>query len=364
MAHPDEEWRRLEGVVLAMPIDADGCLVERKPERLPKQISRHLLPEKEDRKSRKLLDDAILTFLDDLGSAPRRKASLTSSPPVGRRPSVSQSRSRPVEIHQARTSPTTAKAQPIERERKPYGGAPAPENEEVIKIERDRQPYIAQPGTGKVYTENVNLNIPSRPGRANSISTRTSGREQSTNTDSEPRQGRGHSNSTAGQAYAPGTSRTGGRRTSSPPLKNFRHTSPEDINIASKYGPNPSSSNSSFTNQSQTFSPGSFSSANSFPPPPPGPPPVETRDAHRRSRDERQYKRNIDEDLRFAGEMNSPRDAEKFDRYQESRGEADRYDRAYERGPTSIDPRDRGAPIEEWYRKDGRGTDYESYRRY
>jgi hypothetical protein len=38
LAHPDEEWRRLEKVVEAMPIDADGNLVDGKPERLPKQI--------------------------------------------------------------------------------------------------------------------------------------------------------------------------------------------------------------------------------------------------------------------------------------------------------------------------------------
>jgi hypothetical protein len=38
LAHPDEEWRRLQKVVEAMPIDADGDLVDGKPERLPKQI--------------------------------------------------------------------------------------------------------------------------------------------------------------------------------------------------------------------------------------------------------------------------------------------------------------------------------------
>jgi len=38
LAYPEEEWRRLEKVVTAMPIDADGDLVDGKPERLPKQI--------------------------------------------------------------------------------------------------------------------------------------------------------------------------------------------------------------------------------------------------------------------------------------------------------------------------------------
>ena len=38
LAYPEEEWRRLENVVMSMPIDADGDLVDGKPERLPKQI--------------------------------------------------------------------------------------------------------------------------------------------------------------------------------------------------------------------------------------------------------------------------------------------------------------------------------------
>lgn len=38
LAYPDEEWRRLQKVVEAMPIDADGDKVDGKPERLPKQI--------------------------------------------------------------------------------------------------------------------------------------------------------------------------------------------------------------------------------------------------------------------------------------------------------------------------------------
>jgi hypothetical protein len=116
LAYPEEESRRLGKVVLAMPINADGDLVDGKPERLPKQISRHLLPEREDPTSRKLLETAILHFLDDLGSTSRRKGSLTS-PSLSRHSSTSQSRHRPVEIHQIRTSPTSSKTQPRERER-------------------------------------------------------------------------------------------------------------------------------------------------------------------------------------------------------------------------------------------------------
>jgi hypothetical protein len=360
LAYPEEESRRLGKVVLAMPINADGDLVDGKPERLPKQISRHLLPEREDPTSRKLLETAILHFLDDLGSTSRRKGSLTS-PSLSRHSSTSQSRHRPVEIHQIRTSPTSLKPQPIERERKPYAGAPSnsesSSNEETIKIERDRQPYTAQPGSGRVYNENSSLNIPTRPGRANSTSSRTSMREQPAMR--EPRHQR--TQSTVSQDYVP-PPRATGRRTSSPPLKSFRHSTPDDIHSASKYGQNPSSSSSSFTNQSQTFNPSSYGSNNSFPPPP-GPPPIDIRE---RARDDRPHRRGTDEEIRFTGEFNSPRDAEKWDRLQEGM-DTDRYDRPPERGSVSNGPRDvRGAPVEDWYRENReRGAEYDTYgRRY
>jgi hypothetical protein len=106
LAYPDKEWKRLKKVVVALPIDANGQMVDGKPERLPKQISRHLLPDRKDLKSRQLVDNAILDFLEDLG--------------------------------------------------KSSGG----KNERPVKIERDRRPYTARPGHGKVHTEESNLNGP------------------------------------------------------------------------------------------------------------------------------------------------------------------------------------------------------------
>jgi len=377
LAYPDEESERLAKVVIAMPIDADGDLVDGKPERLPKQISRHLLPDREDRSYRKLLDSAIENFLDDLGSTSRRKASITS-PPLSRHssstarprsgspPARGSSTARPygpvpVEVHQApRTSPTTSKAQPIERERKPYGGVPTTSetssNEEGVKIERDRQPYTAQPGSGKNHIDNLNPPSSTRPARANSTSSRSSAREQPEQADLR----HVRTNSTTSQnRYPP---RAGTRRSSSPPFKSFSQSTPDDLHSASsKYGPNPSSSTSSFTtNPSSTFSP-SRGSDSVFPPPPSGPPPV---DIHRRSRDERNYRRGTEDDSRFTGEFNSPRDAEKWDRYQDAARGEDRFG-SYERGSVSIDPRDRGAPLEEWYREKGRGAEYDGLpRRY
>ncbi|KAG0646283.1 hypothetical protein D0Z07_8325 [Hyphodiscus hymeniophilus] len=349
MAYPDEESKRLEKVVLAMPIDADGEMVDGKPERLPKQISRHLLPGKEDRKSRKLLNNAIQDFLEDLGKSSTRNAPI-ASPPLSRHSSTSQSRSHPVEIHQRKTSPTDSKAQPLERERNPYAGPPSASesssNEEPVKIERDRQPYTAQPGNGKIYTEGSNLTAP-KLNRANSIST-------SRTRDTEPvetRESRHHrTRSNASQSsYAPPP--RGGRRPGSPPLKKHSDSTPIDLDISggSKYGPGPSSTTSGFPIPSHS---------SSFPPPPP---PIDIRDNRERRRDDRQYRRGADDEPRFTGDFNSPKDAERWDRYQEAQSrDIERPDRSYEgRGSLPIDPRDtrepressRGAAYEDWYRE-------------
>lgn len=405
LAYPEEEHKRLGKVVMSMPIDADDVIVDGKPERLPKQIvsnqerksltlpravrhpisrpsfisqsltfifiqSRHLLPDKADANSEKLLSNAIFQFLADFGSTNRRRGSLTA-PSLSRRSSTRSQARIPVEIHQVRTSPTSSKAQPIERERerKPHAGAPNSEcssNEEGIKIERDRQPYTAQPGSGKVYVEKNNLNLPTRPGRANSTSSRTSVRERSDagsrvsareqSDVGEPREPRHQrTQSTTSQTAPP---RPVGRRTSSPPLRNFRHSIPDDLQGGGKYGPGPSSSTSSFT-------PGSYGSNTSFPPPPPGPPPIDIRGERgdRKYREDRQYsRRGTDpEEIRYTGEFNSPKDAEKWDRYQEAVG-GDRYNNVpYERGSVSIDPKEmKGA--EDFYREKPR-PEYDAYGR-
>lgn len=362
LAYPDEEAKRLEKVVLAMPIDADGQMVDGKPERLPKQISRHLLPAREDRSSRKLVNKAISNFLGNTVSSNRRKASATS--PSLSRHSSSQSRSHPVEIHQIRTSPTSSKAQPLERERNPYTGAPSTSessgNEEPVKIERDRQPYTAQPGNGKVYTEGSNLNIPKLE-RTNS----TTRREPDPIETREARHRRTRSNASQSSWVPP--PRPGGRRTSSPPLKKYSDSSPLDIDAGgSKYGLGPSSTTSSFSGPSQ---PGSF---------PPPPPPIEIRDSKdRRSRDDRHNRRGTDEEARFVtGEFNSPKDAERWDRYQEEKArEYERPDRTYDsRSSVSVDPREprdpretsrdlRGAAYEDWYREKPRASGFETYAR-
>jgi hypothetical protein len=48
-----------------MPIDFNRALVDRKRKRLPKQISQHLFPKKEDYNTRILLETTFLLLLKD-----------------------------------------------------------------------------------------------------------------------------------------------------------------------------------------------------------------------------------------------------------------------------------------------------------
>ncbi|KAH8599136.1 hypothetical protein B0O99DRAFT_683116 [Bisporella sp. PMI_857] len=374
MAYPDQEAKRLEKAVLDLPIDADG-LTEGKVERLPKQISRHLLPEKEDRGPKMLIETVVANFFEDLGSTRRRKASI-SSPTLSRHssiaavPTTNTRQQRPVEIHQAKASPPQSKQ--IERERNPYSGAPSvpsdvstSSNEDGnVKIERERQPYTAQPGSGKVYAEGTSLNSGPRLGRTNSTSQR---REiPDVRLPSENRHHRTQSN--ASQTYA-GSQRPP-RRTNSPPLKSYSNSTPNNLS-GYEYGPPPSASAGS--NAPQAFTPSSYTpSSTSFPPPPPYGP--------KGPRDERpRDERYLRDDFRpTATEFNSPRDAERWDRLQERTGEErERSDRNEHRKSVTTDPRDlrsergqsfsererhRGAPAEDWYREPPKGRGYEEKR--
>jgi hypothetical protein len=126
----------------------------------------------------------------------------------------------------------------------------------------------------------------------------------------------------------------GASKPSDLPLQNFSKSTPDYIHAISKYGPDPSSS----------------SSTTSYPP---VPPPI---DINRRSRDECQSGWDSGDDKRFPGEFSSPRDAEKWDRYQETQSAENHsratgcFDKPYGLASITADPRDaRGAPAEEWY---------------
>ncbi|KDN66017.1 hypothetical protein CSUB01_00683 [Colletotrichum sublineola] len=65
LAYPDAEAKRLHAIVSALPVNVDGPLQDGKPERLPRQLSRHLLPGTHDNKVRKILNEAVWDCLED-----------------------------------------------------------------------------------------------------------------------------------------------------------------------------------------------------------------------------------------------------------------------------------------------------------
>ncbi|KAL2257361.1 hypothetical protein VTK26DRAFT_279 [Humicola hyalothermophila] len=94
-SYPDEESQRLAKVVAALPINAES-LLDGKPERLPKQLSRHLLPAQPDRKARALFGDALTPALEALHLLPALNTSSRPPSPRSRyRPSTATSPSSP-----------------------------------------------------------------------------------------------------------------------------------------------------------------------------------------------------------------------------------------------------------------------------
>lgn len=103
-AYPDEEAKRLDKVVSALPIEADS-LLDGKPERLPKQISRYLLPEKPVRKVQKIVDEAMRNFTSDINNSSTSQSNTDSNNSSGGRPT-------PIVVTQEkRQSTTTSGAQ-------------------------------------------------------------------------------------------------------------------------------------------------------------------------------------------------------------------------------------------------------------
>lgn len=66
-AFPDQEARRLSYIVAELPIAADGPLLDGKAERLPKQLSRHLLPASRHREVHDFVITAVHSWIKSVG---------------------------------------------------------------------------------------------------------------------------------------------------------------------------------------------------------------------------------------------------------------------------------------------------------
>ncbi|KAL2021544.1 hypothetical protein VTK56DRAFT_7043 [Thermocarpiscus australiensis] len=93
-AYPNEEAQRLAKVFAALPINADS-LLDGKPERLPKQISRRLLPDKPDREARALFDDVLKATVEAIRLPPVVPGGKAVSFPVSNHVASDSDRRRP-----------------------------------------------------------------------------------------------------------------------------------------------------------------------------------------------------------------------------------------------------------------------------
>lgn len=207
-AYPDEEAKRLDKVVSALPIEADS-LLDGKRERLPKQISRYLLPEKPVRKVQKIVDEAMRNFTQDINNSSTSQSNADSNGSSGSRPT-------PIVVTQEkRPSMTTSGAQSsssryipdaaFKESRADDGGAGQ---------ERDRRTTSTAASSSRDHDDSRRKSMPPPPGpghlgRTNSLDTggRTS---QSSRT--------GHASSSGGGLgrSATGSSSSSSRKNRSP----------------------------------------------------------------------------------------------------------------------------------------------------
>ena len=93
-AYPDEEAARLHAIISRLPIDADN---DGRRERLPKQLSRYLLPARPDKSARRCLDRAVEEVLFERGAREKRERRASyGSGGIRARPTNRRSESEPV----------------------------------------------------------------------------------------------------------------------------------------------------------------------------------------------------------------------------------------------------------------------------
>ncbi|ROW06494.1 hypothetical protein VMCG_04343 [Cytospora schulzeri] len=220
-AYPDEEAKRLDKVVSDLPIEADS-LLDGKPERLPKQISRYLLPEKPLRKSQKLVDEAMKDFMEDVNSTP---ASQTKGGNGGGGGGGSSSKPTPTVITQERRPSTTTSSGPSsryvpetlhEKNRAEEGGS---------GHDRDRRTTSMSTGSRDTrdhdHGRRTSITHPPGPGHL--------GRTHSLDNNSKSFSRTPHSSSTGGSNRAPATSTSSSKKNRSPQRKPHSQSVPTGL---------------------------------------------------------------------------------------------------------------------------------------
>ncbi|KAL8940530.1 MAG: hypothetical protein Q9211_002233 [Gyalolechia sp. 1 TL-2023] len=162
LAHPDEEFERLQKAVLTMPINNP----DDKKQRFPKELSRRLFPGSGDRKVRERLERVI--SLHASVDLPKRSSDREPSPaPPTHKPNNNQfppAAGRKESSANGDNVPPPFVPSNIERERKPYSSIPTESaiddtNPTPIPssqpLERERKPYSSMPGGGKQFEDDL-----------------------------------------------------------------------------------------------------------------------------------------------------------------------------------------------------------------
>lgn len=143
-ACPDAEAKRLHQIVSELPINADGPWYGI-TERLPRQISRHLFPDKPERKTRRLLDDVISDFAEEfLPPHPKQSATRPQA-----RPSIDVKSEKLWGSFASASSPHTAKTVPKPRstaDPTPWSQSAPTHLGRTYSIDRSRRPSLVDTG--------------------------------------------------------------------------------------------------------------------------------------------------------------------------------------------------------------------------
>ena len=166
LAHPEQEFERLQKAVLDMPI----CNFDDRKERFPKEISRRLFPKLPDQNIREKLEKAMvthcnITLLNRWTSAPELGLQQSQPTTTGQQADSVPSRTSPqptapLYLKTETAPPGSVQGSTAERERQSYVNTPSEgaieEGDDVpipTPIERQRKPYATQPGGGRNYDD-------------------------------------------------------------------------------------------------------------------------------------------------------------------------------------------------------------------
>ncbi|KAI3394296.1 hypothetical protein diail_2943 [Diaporthe ilicicola] len=216
-AYPDEEAKRLDKVVSALPIEADS-LLDGKPERLPKQISRYLLPAKPVRKMQKIVDEAMRDFTQDINNSSTSQSNTDGNSSGSGRPT-------PIVVTQEKRQSTATSGAQSSRYMPDASTKENKAEEAGTGQERERRTTSTAASGGRDHDDGRRKSMPPPPGpghlgRTNSLD--TGGRNS--------RMPHASSGAGSGRAAAGSSSSSSSRKNRSPQRNPYSQSVPSGLN--------------------------------------------------------------------------------------------------------------------------------------